>query len=91
MLFCRVNNSNASGDNSKRGFIVYKGSSISDHTTKSFNLNSYYKLRNELIENGIIVGRVFVRDYIFSSSSAAACVISGRMISGLVAWREIIS
>lgn len=91
MLFCRANNSNATGDNSESGFIVYKGSSISDHTTKSFDLNNYYRLRKELIETGIIVDMVFVHDYIFSSSSAAACVISGRMISGLTAWKDNVS
>lgn len=88
MLICRVNKKFAMGDYCDDGFIVFKGSCISDHTTRSFDANNYSALRNNLIAERIIVNDVFVSDYVFSSLSAAACVVEGRMISGPEAWKE---
>ena len=45
-------------------------------------------LRQKLIDNKIIVDRVFVQDYEFSSTSAAASVISGQSASGMIAWKD---
>lgn len=91
MYICKSNNSLATGDFCEQGFIVYKGSKISDHTTKTFELNGYKVLRNRLIDEGIISNGVFASDYVFSSISAAACVVGGRMSSGLKDWKETVA
>lgn len=87
MYYCNANNSNAIGDTCEGGFVVKKGSIVSDHITSSFRLNGYYKLRKQLEDEGIIIDREFQCDYVFSSFSSAACVVSGRMASGIAEWK----
>ena len=69
------------------GFTVLKGSTISEHTTGSLAGSSYFKLRNALIKDEIIVDRVFTRGYEFSAPSAASTVILGHASSGNVDWK----
>lgn len=66
-------------------FVVYAGSKVSQDTTDGFPKN-YEDLRNSLIADGIIVDRVFVKDYIFNSSSAAASIVLGRSANGRKEW-----
>ena len=66
-------------------FVVYAGSKISSDTTDGFPQN-YASLRNTLIAKGTIINNVFVKDYIFSSPSAAACVVLGRSANGRKEW-----
>ena len=77
---------NASGyplDNDN--FIVLSGSKISADVTDGYP-QTYANLRNSLIEDEIIVDGFFVRDYTFTSSSAAACVVLGRSANGRKEW-----
>ena len=69
-------------------FVVRKGSSISADTTEGFPSN-YANLRNRLIQDGIIAGRVFTTDYTFSSVSAAAAVVIGRSANGRKEWTRL--
>jgi hypothetical protein len=68
-----------------------KGKRTSD-TVKSYREKGLNKLRDELIENEIIVKvedkLVFKSDYLFSSPSAAAMVIMGRSANGLLEWKD---
>ena len=66
-------------------FIVYKGSKISKDTTDGFPQN-YAALRDALISDGTIVDGVFLKDFTFTSSSAAACVVLGRSANGRKEW-----
>ena len=66
-------------------FIVYAGSKIAKDVTESYPQN-YASLRDSLIANGTIVNGVFVHDYTFTSSSAAACVVLGRSANGRKEW-----
>ena len=80
----------AKGFVSAGGFVVQGGSKVSDHTTPSFETqaHSFFKLRNRLIEDGIIDAQYcLVNDYEFSSPSAAAAVVLGRSANGLTEWR----
>lgn len=88
-LYCKGNNANAKGFISSGGFTVLKGSRISDHTTPSFEIqgNNYFKLRNKLIDEKVIVDDVFMRDYEFSAPSAASAVITGHTSNGNVDWK----
>ena len=46
----------------------------------------YFDLRNSLIADKIIENSIFVKDYTFSSSSAAASVVLGRAANGRKEW-----
>lgn len=66
-------------------FIVYAGSKISKDITERFP-QTYASIRDSLINNGIIVNGIFTKDYTFTSSSAAACVVLGRSANGRKEW-----
>lgn len=90
MLYCTSGTVDAMGYQSEDGFTVIAGSVISDHTTDAFEFacKHYLRKRNQLIADGTIRDRVFVRDYTFSSATAAGSILTGRSVSGRVAWRE---
>lgn len=78
----------ATGKPTNEGFVVFKDSTIS----KSISVNtSYETLRNKLVNNGYIVedanSAKLTKDYIFSSPSAAACIVLGVSTNGLTAWK----
>ncbi len=80
----------AKGQLTSEGFVVLKESKIAVETVNSFP-EAYSKLRDELINNRIIIDRngelVFVKDYLFSSSSADAIIVMGRSANGLTEWK----
>ena len=88
-LYCKSASASAKGFVSAGGFTVLEGSTISDHTVPSLETRgkSYYKLRNNLIRDGIIVDRAFTRDYEFNAPSAASAVILGHTSNGNVDWK----
>ena len=74
-----------------RGFTVLAGSIISDCVSDSLDnpesWNNYGELREELINDGIIEGRVFQRDYTFTAPSAASSVVLGYSSNGKISWK----
>jgi len=66
-------------------FVVIAGSKVSTDVTDSFQ-QGYQEIRNSLMENGTVVNGVFVKDYTFNSSSAAASVVLGRSANGRKEW-----
>lgn len=68
------------------GFVVLKGSRISDGVANSFKDKNYNKLRDSLISNGTIIDGVFTRDYHFNSYSASSSVIQGHNSNGWIEW-----
>lgn len=89
-LYCKGSGGSAKGFVSSGGFTVLKGSKISDHIVSSFKMRgkTYFNLRNNLIEDHIIVDGVFVKDYEFNAPSAASAVILGRTSNGNVDWKS---
>lgn len=83
---------NAKGKRASDGFVVFRSSEIAIDTVQSYRDKGLNKLRDELIENAIIVKiedkLVFKSDYLFSSPSAAAMVIMGRSANGLLEWKD---
>lgn len=69
------------------GFVVLKGSRISNRVAKSFVDKGYNKLRESLIANGTIADRVFTRDCHFDRYSASSSVIQGHNSNGWIEWR----
>lgn len=72
---------------SERGFVVTAGSKISTcSTSKTFQESSYKKILDTLIKNKIIVDGIFVKEYTFSSPTAAADVVLQSYVSGNEYW-----
>lgn len=69
-------------------FTVAKGSYIAPDVTEGIQ-QSYKDLRIELIRNGVILNRCFMKDYTFSSVSAAAAVLLGRSANGRLEWTKL--
>lgn len=88
-LFCKGSGGLAKGFVSTGGFTVLEGSTVSDHVVTSLEKRgkTYYNLRNALVKEGIIVDRVFTRDYEFSAPSAASAVVLGHTSNGNVDWK----
>ena len=88
-LYCKGVSALAKGFVSAGGFTVMEGSTVSDHTDPSFETKAktYYKVRSNLIKDGLIVDRVFTRDYEFNAPSAASAVILGHTSNGNVDWK----
>ena len=88
-LYCTGAGSNSKGFVSSDGFTVVKGSVVSDHIVPSMKTRakSYHDLRLKLVDEGVIVDRVFTKNYEFRSPSAAAAVIQGRSSNGKIDWK----
>lgn len=86
---CDISGAKARGRISDSGFIVATGSRVSVRVTSSLRNHtpSYYRLRKQLEAEGVIVDRIFVRDYEFASPSAASSVVSGRPSNGRLDWK----
>lgn len=87
IFYCKGNNANAKGYPSINGFTVLEGSKISEHIALSFEKKSYYLLRQKLIEHEIIVNNLFIKNYEFSSPSAASGIVLGRPSNGNEDWK----
>ena len=88
-LYCKGSGGSAKGFVSTGGFTVLKDSIVSDHIVPSLETKgkTYYKLRNALIREGIIVDRIFTRDYEFNAPSAASAVVLGHTSNGNNDWK----
>lgn len=80
----------AQGEVTSEGFVVYKGSKVTDSVVKSM-FESLLKHRTKLIESKIIDRDcnklIFKEDFLFSSPSTAAAVVLGRSANGLIEWK----
>ena len=88
-LYYKGASASAKGFVSAGGFTVLEGSIVSDHTVPSLETKgkTYFKLRNNLIKDGVIVDRAFTRDYEFNAPPAASAVILGHTSNGNVDWK----
>ncbi|NKF24651.1 GIY-YIG nuclease family protein [Solimonas marina] len=92
MFYCRASDADARGLFTEEGFVVLEGSSGRLQATPSFHKYGGASLRARLIENGVLTAvgdrAIFTRDYLFSSPSAAAGCVTGRMSNGLLEWKD---
>lgn len=78
----------ATGTTTADGFVVFKNSLLSKKANSSLT-KSLLDKRNKLISENIIDSAfTFTKDYIFSSPSTAASIISGNSTNGKTAWRN---
>lgn len=88
-LYCKGSGASAKGFVSAGGFTVLKDPVVSDHIVPSLETRgkSYFNLRNALVKDGVIVNRIFTRDYEFNAPSAASAVVMGHTSNGNVDWK----
>lgn len=82
--------SKGTGHAQGKGFVVHKGTEISNDTVQSFQKYylKAYELRSELIKEGTIQNNTFTQDYVFDSISLAASVVIGRTANGYLEWKD---
>jgi hypothetical protein len=92
-LFCEIKNIKATGRQTDNGLVVLKGSEAvlkERPSTKKYRYAA--NLRKSLLDEHIVECRndrlLFIKDYEFSSSSAAAAVIHGGQANGLTSWKD---
>jgi hypothetical protein len=93
LLICTIKKVKATGRPTENGFLVLKGSEAVLEERPSVKKYPYPStMRTQLLSEGILTEQsdrlVFVKDYEFSSPSAAASVIHGGHANGLIAWKN---
>ncbi|MBR2215712.1 MAG: DUF4357 domain-containing protein [Selenomonadaceae bacterium] len=88
IFYCRRKTFQATGYASSRGFVVMKGSQVSEKIRENLE-RSYGPLRRQLENSGVITNSVFQQDYVFPSPSAAAGVVLGSSGNGNIEWQTI--
>ncbi|KGP75464.1 methionine sulfoxide reductase [Desulfosporosinus sp. Tol-M] len=86
ILYATRNIAKASGKRVSDGFVVLKGSSISEQTTKScpdYILQARKKNADKIMDN------VLTEDILFSSPSGAAAFVCGCSANGNLEWKNI--
>ncbi|MED2737089.1 GIY-YIG nuclease family protein [Bacillus toyonensis] len=94
MLYCTRRDADAFGKYTNEGFIVYKGSKLASTSTAGFEKK--IELHNKKIENLVkqeVLAEeneryVFIKDYPFSSPSAASGFILQCQSNGWVDWKN---
>lgn len=84
-LFCKRNGVNAIGVRTADGFVVKKGSSISEKTTKScpeYALKKRQQYKDQIDENYVLR-----EDILFNTPSGAASFVCGASTNGNVEWK----
>ncbi len=92
IFYCTTRGANAEGVYTSEGFTVKKGSLCSPEEMVKSAASGLVKKRALMIDKGDIVdsknGLVFSNDYLFSSPSTAAGIVSGRNCNGWVEWKN---
>ncbi|GEM_PF-501879 len=75
-------------DTEDRNIKVQKGAIFEKTISKSFKNHHYNKLRERMLNSGIVDNTfVLKEDYLFNSLSSAAAVIGGRPAAGTYEWK----
>lgn len=85
ILYATRNNAKASGKRVSDGFVVFKGSSITEKTTKSCP-DHVLRVRNKNADK--IIDGVLTEDILFSSPSGAAAFVCGSSANGNSEWKN---
>jgi hypothetical protein len=93
VLICEIKGVKARGYRTPDGFLVLKGSeAVGAERPSSEKWPWTRNLRQKLKDEGLLAEKegklVFLKDFEFSSPSAAAAVIHGGHANGLTAWKD---
>jgi Domain of unknown function (DUF4357) len=91
LLFLSTVQTEASGRDESRGFVVYEGALA--RTTKNKMQPGYERIREQMIKDELLVPANddqlrLTRNYLFDSPSAAASVLAGGSKNGRTEWRD---
>lgn len=90
VFYCRSADSEAKGNPTEEGFVVYAGSKANLEERTSAN-ESLKVLRESLKNNGILKKEgnilIFTEDFVFSSPSTASSIVFGRPSNGWADWK----
>ena len=88
-FFLKGRGMTARGRRADEGFLVFAGTPVCDPVPSFFaSCRSAVRLREALEADGTIADGAFTKDYVFSSSSAAASVVMGRASNGPKEWKN---
>ncbi|OGH84864.1 MAG: hypothetical protein A2493_01240 [Candidatus Magasanikbacteria bacterium RIFOXYC12_FULL_33_11] len=91
LFFCKSQNSDASGEYSEDGMVVFASSKANVNTSATIG-HWAINLRNNLIEQKIMQKDsghyIFTENYTFNSPSAATAVLLGRSANGWTSWKD---
>lgn len=88
-FFLKGRGMTAKGRRTDEGFLVFAGTPVCDPVPSFFaSCRSAVRLREALEADGTIADGAFTKNYIFSSSSTAACVVMGRSSNGPKEWKN---
>lgn len=89
LLYCSgKNGTDAKGYLTPEGFVVLQGSQVSmSVNSKTFKESGYFKLKEKLIQEKVIVDGIMMKDALFNSPTAAADIVLGSYVSGLDYWK----
>lgn len=91
LFMCRRGGSDARGIYNEEGLVVLKGSIAREQTTSSSH-DIIGPKREEMIAAGVLLrteqGLRFERDFVFTSPSAAAQLVTGSSVNGWTEWRN---
>jgi Domain of unknown function (DUF4357) len=93
LLFCEIKGLKATGRLTENGFLVLANSEAVLEARPSTQKYPYAAtLRSQLLQEAALKAKsdryIFVKDYEFSSPSAAAAVVHGGSANGLLAWKD---
>ncbi len=83
-----VGNVNAEGEATADGFIVFKGATLNEKTSKRSLNKRAAERRESLIASDKVENLTTTEDILFSSPSAAADFLMGYSISGPATWKD---
>ncbi|SIN72304.1 protein of unknown function [Sulfurivirga caldicuralii] len=91
LLYLRERGAKARARYDEQGVMVLKGSQLRKDMTASAP-EAVKRIREELMARGVIGQQdgklLFLQDYLFSSPSGAASVLTGASINGRTAWKD---
>lgn len=91
VFYCKSNRSEAKGELTNEGFVVFEGSKISKEETDSIN-KGLHQLRQKALESGELKEGdeyyILTKDKVISSPSYAAGFVLGRNANGWTEWRN---
>lgn len=87
IFYISTNAATASGRVTTEGFVLFKGSKISEKTAEKSLSNGAKNMRKQYLESDRIKDYVVQEDLLFSSSSAAADFVLGYSVSGPKTWK----
>ncbi len=88
MLYITAGSASATGMVTAEGFVVLKGATVNEKTSRKSLSQGMIKLRDKLFTDGKVENLVTTEDILFSSSSAAACFVLGYSVSGPKTWKD---